>query len=147
LDASSHHLYLDVAGVAADVRGAEGDNVAAGDGGAAEVSGDDIRDDEDDRVERLAVSGAGLVEGVVPDERGRVGEDPLREIDADGLVEPLAAWGVRRHVLHVERDGAGRSGRGQGQEGSDRGDVQLHRSCAGTGCFLLWDWLLGLAVI
>lgn len=115
-----YYLLLDVAGVAADVLGAEVDAVGAGEGHAV-----DVLDDEGDLVDGLAVVGAGLVEGV-PDEGGRVGEDPLGVVEADGLVEPLAAGGVGRRVRRVERDGGGRRrGRGQGQEGSDRGDVRL----------------------
>jgi len=80
-----------------------------------------------------------------PDEGGRVGEDLLGVVDADGLVEPCAAGGVRRRVRRVERDGAGRRrGRGQGQEGSDRGDVKLHLVLqVGWCCELLAE--LGIA--
>ncbi|PUZ38489.1 hypothetical protein GQ55_9G200800 [Panicum hallii var. hallii] len=103
------HLGPDVAGVAADVPGAEVDAVGPRGGDAA-----DVLDDKGDRVHRPAVGGAGLVEGV-PDEGGRVGKDLLGVVEADGLVEPFAAGGVGRRVRRVERDGAGRRrGRGQG---------------------------------
>ena len=125
--AGATYLCLDVAGdVAADVLSAEVDVAADGEGHTA-----DVHDDEGHRVDRPAVAGAGLVEGV-PDEGGRVREDLLRVVEANSLVEALAAGGVRRGVRRLERDGAGRSGsrrRSQEQEGSDRGDMKLH-SCA-----------------
>jgi hypothetical protein len=75
--------------------------------GAREGHAADVLDDEGHRVDGLAVGGAGLVEGV-PDERGRVGQDLLGVVEADGLVEPLPAGGIGRRVRRVERHGAGR---------------------------------------
>ncbi|KAG2548229.1 hypothetical protein PVAP13_9KG154685 [Panicum virgatum] len=96
------HLGPDVAGVVADVRGAEGDHAAAGEGRGAAA---DVRDDEGHRVDGLAVGGAGLVEGA-PDEGGRVGEHLGRVGEPHGLVEPLAAGGAGRRVRRVERKGS-----------------------------------------
>jgi hypothetical protein len=100
------------------------DAVIAGEGHTANVL-----DDEGDRVHGLAVGRGGLVEGV-PAEGGRVREDLLGVAEADGLVEPLATGGVGGRVRGVERDCAGR--RGQGQEGSDCGQVELHLCCASS---------------
>ncbi|PUZ38485.1 hypothetical protein GQ55_9G200400 [Panicum hallii var. hallii] len=79
------HLGPDVAGVAADVPGAQVDAVGAREGDAAGVL-----DDEGDRVHGLALGGAVLVEGA-PDEGGRVGEDTPGVPEPDGLVEAPAA--------------------------------------------------------
>lgn len=125
---SIYYLFLDVAVEGCDILGSELDSVPGGLGYRIDV----VNHSEGDGVVVPTVFRVGLVEGG-PDEGRGLGEHLLGVVDANVLVESLAAGGVRNRVRRVESHGAGRGGQGQEEEeGSGRCNGSLHRVCVAS---------------